>query len=73
MTSDLSGAGEEALGKVLDERGGYGSGLGVGWRLLGGEWDIEILHRGAAEKRKATVMKHFAKALCGASKSLGLV
>jgi len=34
---ELGGAGEERLGKglkVLGGRGGYGSGLGDGWRLL---------------------------------------
>jgi len=31
----LGGAGEEALGEVLGVRGGFGSGYGDGWRLLG--------------------------------------
>jgi len=30
----LGGAGEEGAGEVLGERGGYGSGLRDGWRLL---------------------------------------
>ena len=41
----LGRAGEEGLGEVLGERGGYGSGLGDGWRLLGGDWNMQRLHR----------------------------
>jgi len=35
--NQLGGSGEEGLGEVTGGRGGYGSGLGDGWRLLGGE------------------------------------
>jgi len=41
------GAGEEGLGQVLGGRGGYGSGWGDGWRLLGGGWDIRGMQRKA--------------------------
>jgi len=33
-SDDLSGVGEEFIGEMLGERGGYGSGLRYEWRLL---------------------------------------
>ena len=42
----LGGAGEEGLGERVGKSGGYGSGLGDGWRLLGVGWDMQDWHNG---------------------------